>query len=287
MHPLFDQITNQIIDLMEAGVVPWRETWKLKGCYPPTNYVSKKPYQGLNVFLIHLELLRRKVQYSSKYFLTKKQAEDLKGGKVKKGEEGFALMLVKPYKRAPEESADPVESVLIRQFVVFNIEQCEGIQDRDPIPTQDFNPIMAAEQIVAAMPQPPLMLHGNYSPCYSPSTDTVTLPRPELFKSPADYYDTAFHDLIHSTGHKSRLGRPSIMKVTHFGDDDYSREELVAEIGAAFLCAMTGIERTTIKNNAAYIQNWLGKLRNDGTIVIHAASQAQKGVDYISGKPRR
>lgn len=282
MHPLFDKITNQIIDFLEHGVVPWRMTWRLKGCYPPTNFVNKKPYRGINVFLIHLELLKRKVQYSSKYFLTKIQAES-KGGKVKEGEEGFPLVVIKYYKKAPEESADPIDNVLIRRFVVFNIEQCEGIKDPDPIPTQSFNPIMAAKQIIADMPNPPVLLHGNYSPCYTPPNDTVELPRPELFESPQDYYDTAFHELIHSTGHESRLGRPSVMKTAHFGSDDYSKEELVAEIGAAFLCALSGIERATIKNNAAYIQSWLENLRNDKTLVIHASSQAQQGVDCING----
>ncbi|MGD0884902.1 MAG: zincin-like metallopeptidase domain-containing protein [Thermodesulfovibrionales bacterium] len=285
MHPLFDKITNQIIELLEQGVVPWRITWRLKGCYPPTNYVTKKPYRGINVFLIHLELLKRKVQYSSKYFLTKKQAESLKGCKVREGEEGFPLMLIKYYKRAPEESADPMDNVLMRQFVVFNIEQCEGIKGQDPIPMQAFNPIMAAQQIIADMPNPPVLFHGNYSPCYTPPNDTVKLPRHELFESPEDYYDTAFHELLHSTGHESRLGRPSVTKANHFASEDYSKEELVAEIGAAFLCAMTGIERATIKNNAAYIQSWLENLKNDKTLIFHASAQAQKGVDYIKGGP--
>jgi len=159
---------------------------------------------------------------------------------------------------------------MLRYYNVFNLEQTEGI----PIPEK-------AEQIIAGMPLKPDIYHGGNKACYSPSPDSIHLPSQHTFLYPEEYYCTAFHELIHSTGHTSRIGRKSILEPTYFGSHEYSKEELVAEMGAAFLCGYAGIEQKTIDNSAAYIQGWLKVLKKDMTLLVHAAAQAQKGADYI------
>jgi antirestriction protein ArdC len=131
------------------------------------------------------------------------------------------------------------------------------------------------------MPNMPLIQHMGNRAMYNPRSDTVTLPMQTAFQSPDEYYSTAFHELTHSTMHEDRLNRKVTGQVHTFGDEEYSKEELVAEMGAAFLCGFAGIENTTIENSAAYIQGWLKSLKNDKTLLISAASLAQKASDYI------
>jgi antirestriction protein ArdC len=122
---------------------------------------------------------------------------------------------------------------------------------------------------------------------YQPSTDSIRMPERESFDGAAKYYSTLFHEFTHSTGHESRLNRPGIVETHFFGDDVYSKEELVAEMGAAMLCGIVGIENKTIKNSAAYIQAWLSKLRDDKKLVVHAAAAAQKAADFILGRKQQ
>ncbi|WP_246044656.1 zincin-like metallopeptidase domain-containing protein [Geomonas ferrireducens] len=136
------------------------------------------------------------------------------------------------------------------------------------------------------MPLPPDIRHGGNKACYSPMLDYVKLPTPEAFESSEDYYSTTFHEMIHSTGHASRVGRKGILEPSYFGSHEYSKEELVAEMGAAFLCGYAGIEQRTIGNSAAYIAGWLKALKNDKTLLIHAAAQAQHASDYILNRKR-
>lgn len=151
------------------------------------------------------------------------------------------------------------------------------------IPTVEstFEPIAKCEQVVTAMPKRPAINHHGARACYSPALDTVSMPESKLFESGEGYYSTLFHELIHSTGHVSRLNRREITDPIRFGSDPYSREELVAEMGAAFLCGHCGIENKTIDQSAGYIQSWLGKLKEDRRLVVHAAVQAQKACDFI------
>ena len=131
------------------------------------------------------------------------------------------------------------------------------------------------------MPKRPEIRHGEASAYYQPANDFVNMPKPELFDAEPEYYSTLFHELTHSTGHADRLNRDGITKLAAFGDDNYSQEELVAEMGAAFLCGHTGIENQTIENSAAYIDGWRKKLSADKKVVVYAAAQAQKAADFI------
>jgi len=282
MCKVYDLINNRILELVEQGTIPWKRTWGTTGSNQPANLVSRKEYKGLNVFLLAC------MPYSSRYWLTYKQVQG-RGGHVIKGSKSVPIIFWKwlDKKDGGGDGADTVtvngKIPMLRYYSVFNLEQTEGIE-APPAPeiiTQPFTPIERAEQIIADMPYRPEMKYGGGSASYSPTWDRVTLPVPEAFESPEEYYSTAFHELTHATGHARRVGRKGIQESNFFGSHEYSKEELVAEMGAAFLCGYTGIEQKTIANSAAYISGWLKALKNDKTLLVHAAAQAQKAADYI------
>jgi antirestriction protein ArdC len=181
---------------------------------------------------------------------------------------------------------------MLRYYSVFNVAQCDGvtapaIEGADGV----HSPIETAEQIVAAMPRRPEIRHGLDRAFYSPASDSVGMPSPERFESPENYYNVLFHELTHSTGHESRLNRKGVSGVggerAAFGSQSYSKEELVAEMGAAFLCGRAGIVERIIDNSAAYVAAWLERLKDDAQLVVMAAAQAQKAADFILGAPER
>lgn len=277
---VYEIITERIISLLESGTVPWRRPWRTQ-THCPKNLLSGKPYRGINVFLLHC------LGYQSPYFVTYNQAKQ-RGGQVRKGEKGCPVVFWKtdwhPSKRvegAPE-SANPATIPLLRYYTVFNVAQCDGIRTRT-VATVDrpHEPLAAAERVLAEMPNRPMVETGSRQACYVPSLDVVRMPRPESFEASTAYYATLFHELVHSTGHSTRLDRKLNTLLAPFGSADYSREELVAEMGAAFLCGESGILDTCVEQSAAYIQGWLRKLRDDRRLVVVAAAQAQKAADYI------
>jgi len=278
MCKVYDVVNSRIMDLLQQGTVPWRKTWSAQS-NQPRNMVSKKEYRGINVFLLAC------MPYGSPYWMTYKQVTD-KGGHVRKGEKSTPVVFWKWIDSKEEVGiADTLSNgkiPMLRYYSVFNLEQVEGIEapPATEVIINTFTPIERAEQIIAGMPLKPDMRHGGNDACYSPMLDYVKLPEPSAFQSPEEYYSTAFHELTHSTGHAIRVGRKGILEPSYFGSHSYSKEELVAEMGAAFLCGHAGIE-STIENSAAYIQGWLKALKNDKTLLIHAAAQAQKAADYI------
>ena len=169
-------------------------------------------------------------------------------------------------------------------YRIFNICQTEGIAEKLGLGKSGHRiaSIEQCEAIVKGMPNPPA-IQQDARAWYRPSTDTVGMPARGLFNSPEDYYSTMFHELTHSTGHASRVGREGIEQLNTFGSDSYSKEELVAEMGAAMLCGVAGIEQKTISNSAAYLKSWTEVLKSDSRMVVSAASQAQKAADYIQG----
>lgn len=278
---VYEIVTNQVIDLLSTGTVPWRKPWTVADA--PRNLVSKKPYRGINVFLLSA------TKYMSPYWLTYNQAKDL-GGFVRAGEKSTMVVFWKvDAKRDPDAQEGEISSadrtrVVLKYYRVFNLEQCdlpEKVLAKLPKPvTNDNPPIDIAETIIADMPGRPSMATGKLA-CYSPAMDCVTLPARDSFNTPQDYYATAFHELSHSTGHKSRLDRDGVTNPTKFGSHEYSKEELVAEMGAAFLCAESGILPAVIENQASYIASWLKALKGDSRLVVSAAAQSQKAADYI------
>lgn len=281
MCKVYDVINSRIIELLQQGTVPWRKTWHVE-TNNPKNLASKKEYRGINIFLLGCQ------EYSSPYWLTFKQCQD-KGGHVRKGEKSTPVVFWKWIDRKDADDVDQEETSskgkvpLLRYYSVFNVEQVEGITvPPSPETTSNpFSPINRAQEIIAGMPLPPDIRHGGNKACYSPMLDYVKLPIPEAFESPEEYYSTAFHELSHATGHASRVGRKGILEPSYFGSHEYSKEELVAEMGAAFLCGYAGIEQKVLENSAAYIQGWLKALKNDKALLVHAAAQAQKAADFI------
>lgn len=280
-----DVITDRIIKQLEAGTVPWHKPWS-GGEDAPKNLVGKKKYRGINAFLTACS------SYASPYWLSYKQCTEL-GGKVKHGEHGTPVIYWN-WKEVKKDDSEEIEKSIpfMRYYTVFNLEQCEGIPD-GKIPTKpenvlnDFDRIQDCEVVVAEMPKKPEIKHEKQAAYYAPSPDYVNMPKFETFNSPQEYYSTLFHELTHSTGHKDRLARKCIDDCggwSAFGTAPYAREELVAEMGAAFLCGHVGIENKTLDNSAAYIASWLKRLKNDSKLVIIAAGQAQKASDFILGR---
>ena len=274
---IYEQVTARIMEILETGTVPWKKPWR--SSEGAKNLISKKPYRGINQFLLNCS------PYSSPYWMTYRQAAD-RGGHVRQGEKSTAVVFWKwlDQKVVPDED-DNLSSgkvPLLRYYNVFNLEQIDGITAPvEAQPINPFSPIEQAEQVIRNMPSRPVILYGGDRACYSPKLDNVKLPNQAAFKSPEEFYSTAFHEIAHSTGHKSRLGRKGILEPSYFGSHDYGQEELVAEFGSSMLCGSAGIEQQTIENSAAYIQGWLQVLKNDKKLAIVAAGQAQRAADFI------
>jgi antirestriction protein ArdC len=270
---VYDRITERVIELLNQGTIPWHKPWNVKRGFP-RNLVSKKPYRGINVFLLHA------MNYESPLWLTFHQAQQL-GANVRKGEKACPVVFWKHYDTEDKTTGEKVKIPVLRFYHVFNMAQCEGINELpDPAPmTATTKPA----EIVANMPQRPGIKHGMAKAFYSPGGDFVGMPNRERFTSEDEYFSALFHELTHSTGHESRLNRATVTEANGFGSDDYSREELIAEMGAAFLCGQSGIVERTLNNSAAYLQNWLTALQNDNKLIVQAAAQAQKAADFILG----
>ena len=277
-------VTEKIINLLEQGVVPWRKPWTSTGL--PRNLVSKKPYKGINYFLLSAS------KYVSPFWLTYSQATGL-GGHVRKGEESTVIVFwkVEDLKQSSEdhdfEERDKKSRrrVLLRYYRVFNLGQCElpqAVLDRLPkFETHEHDPIEAAERIIAEMPNPPEIQYAGSKAFYNSITDRITLPPRELFTTTEEFYATALHETVHSTGNHKRIAREGVCEAAPFGSPTYSFEEMVAEMGAAYLCAEAGISPAVVGNQAAYIAGWLKKLRDNRKLLVHAAAQAQKAADFI------
>lgn len=275
---VYSVITDRVIALLEKGTVPWQRPWQ-GGNQLPQNLISRKPYRGVNAFLLHA------MAYESPFWLTFNQAQAL-GGHVRKGEKSCPVVFWK-WLDVEEAGNDKRRVPMLRYYSAFNVAQCEGIDaPKSEIVTRPHDPIAAAESIVTGMPKRPEIKLGLEKAFYSPLADFVGMPRPESFRTGEDYYSVLFHELTHSTGHESRLARKNLSEWQGFGSASYSKEELVAEMGAAFLCGHAGIVERTIDNSAAYVQSWLARLKNDSRLVVQAAAQAQKASDFILGVQR-
>ena len=278
-------VTEKMIAQLEAGTVPWRKPWRSEHGEVPMNLRSMKAYRGINVWMLGT------LGYARPYFVSFKQAKDM-GGSVRKGEKGHIAIFWKlnPYKKTVTDATghDTIEErkgMLLRYYQVFNVAQCDGLEKYLPalaVPPSPAERIDAAEQIARAYHRGPVVQTGALA-CYRTALDQVTMPARGAFDNPAEYYSTLFHELTHSTGHADRLNRASVADCTSFfGSPDYSREELVAELGAAFLCASAGIENIqAFQNSAAYLAHWLKNLKADARLIVQAAASAQKASDFI------
>ena len=275
---VYEMVTERIIAELEKGIIPWEKTWTgvRDGAF---NRITKRPYS-----LINQMLLQHRGEYA-----TFKQWSDL-GGHVRKGEKSEIVVFWKILEQIDinEDTGEKElkKIPLLRYYNVFHISQVDGVEPLAPEQLNDeVEPIEAGDKIITEYIK---REHLKFVECksnqayYSPSNDTVVVPLKEQFQLINEWYNTTFHELSHSSGHKNRLNRLQTNAIASFGSEDYSREELTAEISSATLMSIAGIETPrTFRNSTAYIQNWLQVLRNDNKFIVSASSKAEKAVNYI------
>ncbi|MED0665605.1 zincin-like metallopeptidase domain-containing protein [Bacillus badius] len=268
---IYDIVTNKIIEKLEKGVVPWRRPWINGGA--AVNWKTQKPYRGINTFLLE-----------AGEYATFKQIQEA-GGKVKKGEKSHIVVFWNLLEKENDENGEIEKIPYLRYYRVFEINsQVEGLESKRKEQSFNHDPIEKAEEIYKGYANAPDYTFHSGKAAYYPTIDKINCPPLKDFPKVEEYYCTLFHEMIHSTGHKSRLARSGVTtQNVAFGDEVYSKEELVAEMGAAMLCGVAGIDNHTIENSASYIQSWLRALKEDKKMIISASQQAQKAVDYIQG----
>ncbi len=278
---VYEMVTERIIEQLEKGVIPWEKPWTgiKSGAY---NRVSKKSYSLLNQML-----LKHDGEYA-----TFKQWQDL-GGHVRKGEKSEIVVFwkIQPIEEVKEDGTKEVKQIpLLRYFNVFHISQVEGVEPLSKDALNDIEPIEKADNVLHNYwtKESITVEHtASNKAYYLPTLDLIHLPLLEQFKNANEYYSTAFHESVHSTMKKSRCNRAEDRKgrLVAFGSNEYSKEELVAEIGSVSLMNILGIETNkSFRNSNAYIQNWLSVLKNDVKFIVSASSKAEKAVDYILGE---
>jgi antirestriction protein ArdC len=298
---LYDEVTGRIMSELETGRLPWVQPWgSTGGAGPglPRNAVTARSYSGVNVLILWGAVIEH--GWPSQSWLTFRQAQEA-GGCVRKGEHGVTVVyadrfIPKPRSeteqssvrgsddpaRASREGGDPKAGPFLKRFTVFNVAQCEGLRaglasDPAPLPEREIVPV--AEEVIAASG---VDFHiGGDRAFYVPSLDFVQVPPQPAFFEQVNYYRTCLHELTHATGHAKRLGRDL---TNSFGSKDYAREELVAEMGSAFLCAALGIVPTV--RHADYLGAWLEVLREDNRAIFRAASAATKAADWLLARHR-
>lgn len=283
---LYDEITSRIIAELESGCIPWKKPWS-GAADGAISHVTGRPYSLINQFL-----LREPGEY-----ITFKQCQE-EGGKVKKGAKSHIVVFWKVYpverksstgEAAKDEDGNTIIDTrpVLRYYNVFHVNDCEGITTRyENIPKASVDPDLLAQTVLDNYLQREHIRFENVlgdRAYYSPGKDMIRLPKMDQFDNTAEYYSTAYHEATHSTGHMMRLARFGTgLASVAFGSESYSKEELVAEIGAAASMHRLGLETpSTFKNSAAYIQSWLNAIRNDKYLVVSAAGKAEKAVNFI------
>lgn len=275
---VYEMVTERIIEQLESGIIPWEKPWTgiRNGAF---NRISKKSYSLLNQML-----LKNEGEYA-----TFKQWTEL-GGKIRKGEKSEIIVFWKvlPVEETQEDGTKVVKQIPLLKYInVFHISQVEGVEPLQKEELNEIEPIEKAESILLdywTREQITVEHIAGNDAFYSPSRDLIRLPLFEQFKDANEYYSTAFHESVHSTMKENRCNRAEERKnkLVAFGSEEYSKEELVAELGSTNLMNIIGIEtRKSFRNSSAYIQNWLSVLRNDVKFIVSASSKAEKAVNYI------
>ena len=278
---VYEMVTERIISQLQNGIIPWQKPWTgiRSGAY---NRISKKPYSLLNQMILDHE----------GEYATFKQWQDL-GGHVRKGEKSEIVVFwkIQPVEEEKEDGTKEVKQIpLLRYYNVFHISQVDGVEPLKEEELHDTEPIEKADQVLNdywTRENITVEHVAGDKAYYSPTFDLIHLPLFEQFTNANEYYSTAFHESVHSTMKEKRCNRAEDRKgkLVAFGSSEYSKEELVAEIGSANLMNILGIESDkSFRNSTAYIQNWLSVLRNDVKFIVSASSKAEKAVDYILGK---
>jgi antirestriction protein ArdC len=277
---LYSEVSARIIAELEAGAVPWIKPWSATaGANTPCNAATNRPYSGCNVVLLWMAA---NAGYRTPRYLTFKQASEL-GGNVRKGEHGTKVYFVKQLQVTDRDSEEGETRIvpMMREYTVFNVDQCENlpasINTGKPMRVRnpDTRDELADDFLLATGAD---IREGHGEAYYVPSHDFISMPAFVAFKGADHFYNVAFHELTHWTGHKSRLNRDLKHR---FGERAYAAEELVAELGAAFLCAEFGFDGDV--RNAGYIATWIVLLKADKRAFFTACSRASKVADYLRG----
>jgi len=270
MKDVFQVVTDRILNQLQKGVIPWRRTWSSNG---PTSYQTNKEYQGINALILQ-------DTFKSPYWITFRQCQKL-GGSIRAGEHGSPIVFVDRLIKEETKADGTIKTRLIpflKYYTVFNWEQTKNLPEKVPV-EWDNATIPSAEEVLRR--RSPRMGYHSSQPHYSPVDDTIYLPDLDQFESSAEYYSAAFHELTHWTGGRARLARPEIVNY-HMGTDIRSREELTAEMGAAFFCQICALDSPeTMENTTAYIQSWLGVLKGNPKWVLQASKQARAAVEFV------
>lgn len=274
---IYQMITDKMIEQLENGKTPWHKPWDAT-VGGAISHGSGKPYSLINQFILGRD----------GEWLTFKEVEK-EGGHIRKGEKASFVVFWKRYEieEENEEGEKVVKTIpVLRFYNVFHISQVDGVQPKFEGKEHEVHAVAKADEIVAKYFERETVKLLNEKESdrafYAPGKDIVNVPTMKQYADTEEYYSTLFHEMVHSTGHKSRLARPEVMGATFFGSCDYSREELVAEMGAAFLCAQAGIDGEKVFNNsAAYLRSWLRALKNDKKMIVFAASRAEAAARYI------
>lgn len=278
----YQLITDQVVTMLENGTAPWHQTWSAGNGGVPTSMSSGKPYRGINPFL--LMVTAQTNGYTSPWWGTYGQITE-RGGQVRKGEKSTLIVFWKRLDKLDKDTGKPVSIPMLRTFKVFNADQADGLPERYRAVAEtrtQHDAIEACENAISGYLVTGPSLHtGDSAAYYQPSTDSVHMPDLDRFDQAEAYYAALFHELAHSTGHSSRLAREGVVEGHRFGDALYSKEELIAEMGSAFIAGATGVAVVTLPNSAAYLASWIRVLRSDHKLLIKAAAAAQKAADLI------
>lgn len=285
MQGIYQRVTDQIIASLTVGVRPWTRPWSIDHSESPVSRplrVNGEPYRGINVLMLWSEAVTR--SFMRPTWMTYDQARKL-GAQVRKGERGSIVVYSSRTERTKtdEQTGDSrqISSSFLRSYIVFNVEQIDNLPARfctpRATPAKPEDRLAHVEAFVAATKA--AIGHGGSEAYYSPSADRIQMPDFCVFTEPFDYYSTLLHELVHWTRHKSRLARD--FGQTRFGDHAYAMEELVAELGAAFVCADLQLTPSVRDDHAAYIAPWLKILEQDARAIFTAAAHAQRAVDFL------
>ena len=287
-NKVYQMVTDRIIEQMQNGIIPWRKPWhgaKATGEDVAISYVTRRAYSQINQWLLGNK---------PGEWLTFKQIQD-NGGKIKKGAKGSFVVFYTKYEFKTKDEETGEEKLhcipILRYYNVWHLSQTDGIKSKI-VPGEevlnDEHDVFADEVIEKYISRTGLKFH-NDKPSdrayYSPVFDEVVVPMPKQFSNISEYYSTTFHELTHSTLKEDRCNRKTENEGAFFGNENYSREELVAEMGSAMLCSRCGIEEEkTFKNSVAYLQSWIKALKNDMKMIVWASSRAEKAAEFIWGE---
>lgn len=268
---LYERVRDEILAQLERGVVPWQRGWDFNTT--PRNYDSGRVYGGINLLILSM------IRKPSPFWITFKSIQK-HGARLKKGAESVPVLYWKWFDRVEEKENGTKEISqypVLFYYRVFNVADVEGLPEKT---VRDCEPVREVEEVVTGYKMCPVINHGDFQPCYDPVRDEIYLPYPDHYADKNRYYSTLFHELTHSTGAVHRLNRDFN---GYIKKEEYAFEELVAEFGAAFLCAYTGINNSR-EHNAAYIDGWKKAIKDaDVKCLVTAAQKAKKAVDYILG----